>query len=94
MPYKLYTGENIKKQYINISEALSYLEEHQKNQFMSNIEKWNLKRDDNTYDIIEYSKRYCEIDCIVLYKGYFVFRTWILDQLQLCLLYTSDAADE
>ena len=66
MPYKLYTGENIKKQYINISEALTYLEEHQKNQFLNNIEKWNLKHDDNTYDIVEYSKRYT-VKLIVLY---------------------------
>ena len=60
-----------------------YLEEHQKTQFIKNIEKWNLRRDDETYDIIEYSKKYCEIDCIVLYRGYFVFRSWILEQLNL-----------
>ena len=83
MPYKLYTEENIKKQFVPISEALSCLEEHQKSQFIKNIETWNLKRDDDTYDIIEYSKRYCEIDCIVLYRGYFVFRSWILEQLNL-----------
>ena len=55
MPYKLYTEENIKKHFIPISEALSYLEEHQKLQFIKNIEKWNLKRDNDTYDIIDYS---------------------------------------
>ena len=35
------------------------------------------------YAIIEYSKPCCEIGCIVLYKGYFTFRSWILDQLKL-----------
>ena len=62
MPYKLYTSKNIEKKYVLISEALTYLENNQKQQFLKNIEKWDLKRDDNTYDIIEYSKRYCEID--------------------------------
>jgi len=78
MPYKLYTKENIDKKFIDISEAYKYLNDDEKQQFNKNIKEWNLIKEDK-FDIIEYSRRYCEIDCKVLMKGYNVFRKWILD---------------
>ena len=78
MPYKLYTKENIDKKFIDISEAYKYLNDDEKQQFNKNIKDWNLIKEDK-FDIIEYSRRYCEIDCEVLKKGYNIFRNWILD---------------
>jgi len=78
IPYTIYTHENIKKQFVPIDEAIKLIDENQVSQFLNNIEKWNCKND-SCYDIIEYSARYCEMDCIVLYKGYFKFREWTLE---------------
>ena len=80
MPYDLYNEVGaIDKKYINIDYVLNkYISEKDKEQFLNNIEKWNLQNGDD-YDIIEYSRKYCEIDCDVLEKGYNIFRKWILD---------------
>ena len=91
MPYAIYTHENIQKQYIPINEALKYVDENHVEQFLNNIKKWGCIRTSEPgfhlggmepgfhYDIIEYSARYCEMDCLVLYQGYFKFREWTLD---------------
>jgi hypothetical protein len=63
MPYKLYTQDNIKKRYVDINQALEYVEDNEKEEFLKNIHEWKLYRDDNTFDIIEYSAIYCEFDC-------------------------------
>ena len=77
MPYDLYKKETIEKRYINIDYVLNkYISENDKQQFLDNIKRWNLQKDD-TYDIIEYSSRYCEIDCKVLYEGYNTFNKWM-----------------
>jgi len=77
MPYSLYTQNNIKNGFVSIAEALTHVSEADKEQFISNIDKWNLRCDNNSYDILQYSARYCEIDCEVLAKGYNTFRGWI-----------------
>ena len=69
MLYKLYTSKNTEQKNVVISEAFINLDNNQKQQFLNNIGKWELKCDDNTCDAIEYSKRDYEIDCIVLYEG-------------------------
>jgi hypothetical protein len=86
MPYTLYTHDNIEKRYVNIDEALLLLPKDEHEQFMANIERWNLRKDD-TYDIIKYSSLYCEIDCKILYEGYFTFRKWIKDTFKLDIDY-------
>lgn len=74
MPYSLYTIDNIKKQYMDINYVLdTFIEEEDKEQFLNNIERWNLRRD-NDYDIIKYSALYCEIDTLLLKKAYNKFR--------------------
>lgn len=79
MPYGLYNNIHyFQQKYVNINEAISYLHECDKEQFLKNIKKWNLSQDNETYDIIEYSRIYCEMDCIVLRDGYNIFRKWIL----------------
>ena len=81
MPYDLYNEDcSIEKQFYDINYVVDkYIEDKNKEHFLTNLTKWNLVRDDNTYDIIEYSRRYCEIDCDVLEQGYNTFRSWILD---------------
>jgi hypothetical protein len=82
MPYKLYTHENVAQRFIEVETALKIVEEYNHEQFLNNLEEWNLKQG-TTYDIIEYSRQYCMLDCQVLYQGYFIFRGWILDQFGL-----------
>ena len=96
MPYKLYTQDNIKKQFVPIVEALTYIKSKEdKNQFLKNIERWNLRKGDD-YDIIEYSSLYCKIDCEILHKGYTTFREWVLNDLKIDIddvLTTASLAD-
>lgn len=81
MPYDLYNETDaIDKVFFNIDYVLNtYINEDDKNQFLNNLDKWNLRTDNNEYNIIDYSRFYCEIDCEVLEKGYNIFRSWILD---------------
>jgi len=80
MPYKFYNQDNIKKIYCSIDEALKYIDKKEdKEQFINNIDRWNLRYPNNKYDIIEYSKRYCIIDCEILKFGYMKFREWMID---------------
>jgi hypothetical protein len=83
MPYKLYTQENIKKVYVPIVEALSHFnDEKDKERFLKNLEKWKIKIDDK-FNIIEYSKEYCLIDCEILKFGYLTFRKWMIEITEL-----------
>lgn len=93
MPYSIYTTENIKKVYVEINEALQSIEndcindeernfEDDKKQFLNNIKIWGLQNG-TKYDIINYSKEYCFLDCIVLMKGYEIFKKWMLDATKL-----------
>lgn len=79
MPYDLYNNvEQFSKRFISIDEATIYLKDQDKTQFIENTNKWNLVNKDGLFDIIEYSRLYCEIDCLVLRDGYNIFRSWIL----------------
>ena len=82
MPYSLYNDDNIAKRYVSIEEALKFVADDEKVQFLQNISRWNLQVDD-TYDIIKYSSMYCEIDCKILYQGYNTFRKWIKETFKL-----------
>jgi hypothetical protein len=82
MPYTLYTEENINKRYVCIEDALKLVAYDEKTQFLQNISRWNLQKDD-TYDIIKYSSMYCEIDCKILCEGYNTFRKWIKETFKL-----------
>jgi len=74
MPYKLYTGDNITLRYIEYEAILDYIDnDNDKEIFDENIKKWNLVKDDKV-DMIEYSRRYCEIDVELLRDGYNIFR--------------------
>ena len=72
--------------------VLNYLKDEDKETFLNNIERWNLRRDDNTYDIIEYSSLYCEIDCKLLWDGYKIFRKWLIDGVKIDIDYCLTSA--
>jgi hypothetical protein len=79
MPYDLYNDEELFKQrIIKIEDAVKYIKENEKEQFLNNINKWKLNVC-NKFDIIKYSQKYCEIDCKVLKEGYEIFRQWFLE---------------
>ena len=77
MPYDLYSEENVKKRFVPISEALLYIKLEEQEQFFKNLDRWGCKKGEDLFDIIEYSSRYCAIDCEILCKGYNTFREWI-----------------
>lgn len=80
MPYSIYTKENINKQYLSVYEvSQTFKNIKDRLRFVNNIDKWQLRRHDGTFDIIEYSRLYCVMDCIVLENGYNVFRNWIMN---------------
>lgn len=83
MPYDLYNRDTVSKRFIDIDFAKRYLKKEEHDQFIHNIERWNLRGEGNTYDIIEYSSRYCEIDCSILRSGYNIFRKWMSDLTKL-----------
>ena len=77
MPYDLYNKERIENKFVNIQFVLdNYIDEADKEQFLNNIERWNLRQGDE-YDIVEYSSKYCELDCKILWEGYNKFREWM-----------------
>lgn len=80
MPYALYNVcGNVEKRFIKINDALKFInDEENKKIFLENIEKWGLKKNDS-YDIINYSIKYCLIDCVVLKDGYNTFKKWMIE---------------
>jgi hypothetical protein len=91
MPYSLYNADTIAKRWIKIKDVLHgvdsngfpYIVKEDQEQFISNIKRWCVDGPDGTYDIIEYSNHYCEIDCKILCEGYNKFRDWILEITQI-----------
>lgn len=81
MPYKLYNENTVTLNKVKISDALFYLEKDKHEQFLNNIKKWNLK-DGKYFDHMEYSRIYCKLDIEIMCKGYFIFREWILKDLE------------
>lgn len=81
MPYDLYTTENINKRIVKIDEALQYLNAKDHEQFKHNMRTWNVLVGEDSFDIVNYSKIYCEMDVKVLEQGYDTFRTWMLMEL-------------
>ena len=82
--HELYTKENIEKRFIDIDYAAGFLKsDEDKKQFYKNLEDWNLKRDDGTYDCLEYSANYCMKDCEILEQGYNKVRGMYMDKVGL-----------
>ena len=84
MPYDIYNKNSINERFYLIKDAIKN-SKYIKNKkdikvFKKNIKKWNLSPDDEYFDIIEYSNKYCEIDCDVLRAGYEKFRGWLKEE--------------
>lgn len=77
MPYKLYTEANVAKHFIPIAECVSHFsKDADKKEFLKNCTEWDCIAY-GSINIIKYSQVYCRLDCIVLWKGYMKFKTWI-----------------
>lgn len=78
--YDMYNQTDcLKRRFIPIIEGIEWIKKEGKDvqQFISNIKKWYLQTLDH-FDCIEYSKKYCEIDCQILKEGYNTFKEWML----------------
>ena len=83
MPYNTYTYENVKERHIHWNKLLPYLKnelsDESIDEYKQNMLEWDCyDAEHDTYDIIEYSRRYCEMDCEVLRAGYTTFRQQML----------------
>jgi hypothetical protein len=90
MNYEIYNdyfnnNKELNRQY-NIELALKDFNDEDKKQFLKNIKDWKCDIDEKNFDLIKYSRKYCEIDCMVLMKGYKIFREWILKSCKLDVL--------
>ena len=72
MPYPIYTTPNLARGWATVKECQAVLKKTDHKAFVDNCEAWGCL-DGERVDIIEYSARYCEIDCIVLRAGYLKF---------------------
>ena len=80
MPYGLYSKETLERRWVPIVDAFPFIDD--KERFLANVKKWKCKKGD-LFDILEYSANYCDMDCIVLYRGWFKFRGWVLEGLKI-----------
>ena len=85
MPYGLYNEKDIiKKQYVSIKYVVdTYLKDYEKEHFINNIKEWGCDNNNNEYDIIKYSKKYCELDTLILMNGYNTFKQWMKELLHI-----------
>jgi hypothetical protein len=68
-------------------------DEKKQNQFEINLEKWNcISKDGKTVNLHEYSKRYCDRDCELLYNAMKQFRQNIYEISRLDILTLNTAA--
>lgn len=74
MPYDLYTEENVSRRYLNVQECMPYIKPNDVNEFLANCRGWGCIDEDEVIDILDYSGRYCYMDCITLRDGYNKFR--------------------
>ena len=86
IPYALYTTENIEKVFVDIGEVDSYFDTAENAEtFYNNCVKWKcFNRKETKIDIIKYSLKYCELDCLVLQKGYSSFRNSVKEISKTC----------
>jgi hypothetical protein len=75
--YQFYTMENIEKRFHTIDSYCYGLTTKKKNQLIENVNKLGLLNENNEFDIVKYSKYYCEKDVEVLTKSLIQFRKWI-----------------
>jgi hypothetical protein len=77
--HSFYNRENVFKQYHSLEDFIKPFNKKNQEIVVKNINKWNCMNENGEVDIIEYSKRYCDMDVEILGKGYLIFRDWMLD---------------
>lgn len=77
--HSFYNRDNVVKQYHSLEDFIEPFNKKNQEIVINNINKWNCMNENNEVDIIEYSKRYCDMDVEILGKGYLIFRDWMLD---------------
>ena len=83
--YNFYNETNaIEKVYVKIDEFIKYLLDENKdvNKFLENIKKWNLIIDDE-FNCVQYAKKYCEIDCLILKEAYNKFKIMMKNEVDI-----------
>ena len=73
LPYSLYTEEKVNKIHIPINICLSHVKDKDQDEYLNNCKKWDCINDDKTINILKYSGKYCEMDCLTLRDGYNTF---------------------
>ena len=83
LPYSLYTTENIYFRDISLKTCLEAVKPKDRDEYIQNCKNWDCiltdKWGNKTIDIISYSLKYCEMDCITLAEGYEKFRSIIFE---------------
>lgn len=74
MPYGVYSSDNIARRWVPLAECLEHLSASSRKQYRENVERWGLLDAAGRVDVVEYSARYCRIDCEVLRDGWCSFR--------------------
>lgn len=77
--HSFYNRENVVKQYHSLEDFIKPFNKKNQEIVINNINKWNCMNENNEVDIIEYSRRYCDMDVEILGKGYLKFREWMHD---------------
>lgn len=77
--YNFYTQENIEKRIHNVNDYCVGLSNKKKEQLIKNVNELNLLNENNEFDIVNYSRYYCEKDTEVLCNSLIIFRDWILE---------------
>ena len=85
LPYDLYNTENIRTRFIPLNECLKYIDENDKYEYTKNASEWGCLIGGKV-DILEYSKKYCYMDCKVLMNGYNTFRKWMKEVTKLDII--------
>ena len=79
--------KNVNMGACSIRSALDILKDGDKQKFLDNLEQWDctLRKgmDNQMFDLIKYSSRYCKMGCKLLMDGYEVFRRWMLEHTEL-----------
>ena len=76
--YSWYTDENVLKRFATAEELRSHIPDDQYDDLISNLDSLGCLVGER-YDMIAYSKWYCQQDCRVLRDGYNVFRDSMLE---------------
>ncbi len=80
IPYSIFNSKSVNETSYNFKDAVNRLKTvRERAIFKKNIREWGLMNDDSTFNHIEYSRIYCDMDVKLMYTGYFKFREWMLE---------------